>query len=98
MNRKDKEEKFKEAFPESAKILEEQKDITLQDRLRNPHFMRGLTWRKDKLEAVCEARIKGQPENWILEQLMLGGLTELTARKIMHDSGRLYRKENRLNG
>jgi hypothetical protein len=94
---KGKESKFLKACPESAKILKatpKNDGHVLKTKLSNPHFQRGLTWRGEKLAAIQQARIEGQTEEWILRNLMLGGVTRPTALKMMEDSKFIYGDEN----
>ena len=94
---KDREAKFLKACPESAKILQDtsrNNGLSLRTKLSNPHFQRGLTWRGEKLEAIQQARNEGQSEEWILRNLMLGGVTRPTALKMMEDSKFIYGNEN----
>jgi|GEM_PF-5070130 len=65
-------------------------DVEIENSLLDSTFMRGLSWRKAKLEAVYKARVKGYSDEWIINMLMRGGLTRLTARKIMDDSRTVY--------
>jgi hypothetical protein len=93
---KDREAKFLKACPESAKILQDMpknNGLSLRTKLSNPHFQRGLTWRGEKLEAIQQARIEGRSEEWILRNLMLGGVTRPTALKMMEDSKFIYENE-----
>ena len=64
--------------------------IELENTLLDPTYMRGLSWRKAKLKAIHEARKLGKSDDWILRKLMLGGLTRLTAQKLMDDSKVIY--------
>jgi hypothetical protein len=94
---KAREAKFIEACPESARLLKEtpkKNDLNLKMKLSNPHFQRGLTWRGEKLGAIQQARIEGRDEEWILKNLMLGGVTRPTALKMMEDSKFIYGNEN----
>ena len=94
---KGKEAKFLKACPESSKILQstpKNNGLSLRTKLSNPHFQRGLTWRGEKLEAIQRARTEGQTEEWILKNLMLGGVTRPTALKMMEDSKFIYGDEN----
>jgi len=61
--------------------------------LLDPHYMRGLIWRKDKLEAIHKAFQSGLDEEAILRILMRGGLTRLTAKKLIADSKAVYSNE-----
>ncbi len=61
--------------------------------LVDPHYMRGLIWRKDKLEAIHKAFKAGYTEEDILGILMRGGLTRLTAKKLIQDSMTVYGHE-----
>jgi hypothetical protein len=49
---------------------------------------------REKLEAIQQARADGQTEEWILRNLMLGGVTRPTALKMMEDSKFIYGVEN----
>jgi hypothetical protein len=90
MSEKRKEDKFKEACPESAKILEKTQnprlDAQLSAKLSNTAWQRGLAWRKEKIEAIAEARRRGISEKEIFKQLKMCGLADLTARKLMDDA------------
>jgi hypothetical protein len=50
MTEKTKEDRFRKACPESAKILEEQKDAVTQAlfNMKDTFFQGGLAWRKNK--------------------------------------------------
>ncbi|MEM1507524.1 MAG: DUF2116 family Zn-ribbon domain-containing protein [Candidatus Bathyarchaeia archaeon] len=65
-------------------------DKSLENDLLDPTYMRGLSWRKAKLEAIHKARLQGIPDEQILLILMRGGLTRLTAKKMMDDSKQAY--------
>jgi len=65
-------------------------DLEIKSILLDSHFMRGLSWRQAKLEAIHKARLKGYSEKWIILQLIRGGLTKLTAKKLMDDSREAY--------
>jgi len=94
---KSKEAKFLRACPEGAKTLRDtlkEDGLDLKTKLSNPHFQRGLTWRGEKLGAIHQARIEGRSEEWILRNLMLGGVTRPTALKMMEDSKFIYGNEN----
>jgi hypothetical protein len=75
-----------------AEAVEEKSDldVEIENTLLDPAYMRGLSWRKAKLEAVYKARLKGYSDEWIINMLMRGGLTRLTAKKIMDDSRAVY--------
>ena len=91
------EAKFLKACSESAKILsnaQKNNGLALKTKLSNPHFQRGLTWRGEKLQAIQQARAEGRSEEWILKNLMLGGVTRPTAMKMMEDSKFIYGTEN----
>jgi len=62
----------------------------IENDLLDPSFMKGIFWRKTKLEAIHQARLKGYSENAILHLLMRGGLTRSTAKKLMDDSKLVY--------
>ena len=94
---KGREANFLKACPESAKILkttQKNNGLALKTKLSNPHFQRGLTWRREKLEAIQQARAERRSEEWILKNLMLGGATRPTALKMMEDSKFIYGDEN----
>lgn len=83
--------KFKKAFPKSAKILEKtpekpELDYELRAKLTNTAWQKGLTWRNEKIKAVAEARLKGISEQEIFKQLKIAGLIDMTARAIMDDA------------
>lgn len=65
-------------------------DKSLENDLLDPTFMKGLSWRKAKLEAIHKARTLGISDEQILLILMRGGLTRLTAKKMMDDSKQAY--------
>jgi hypothetical protein len=92
MTQETKEQKFKKACPESAKILEEKQkpspdiDDDLLSRLTNTAWQRGLSWRSEKINAVAEARQRGLSEKDIFIFLKKCGLIDATARAIMKDA------------
>jgi hypothetical protein len=61
-------------------------DHQLETQLTNTQWQRGLAWRKEKIEAIAEARRRGIDEKEIFKQLKRSGLTDQTARKIMDDA------------
>ncbi|MEM3378716.1 MAG: hypothetical protein QW674_07225 [Candidatus Bathyarchaeia archaeon] len=89
MSQQEKAEKFRQACPESARILEQEK-ASFEEALLNPCYQKGVVYRAEKLQAIHEARRFGRSEEEILTLLLKGGLTELTAKKMMADSKRVY--------
>lgn len=61
-------------------------DPQLEAKLTNTQWQRGLGWRKEKVEAVADARRRGIKEKCIFKYLKRSGLTDQTARKIMDDA------------
>jgi hypothetical protein len=88
MTEKTKEDKFKKAFPESAKILGEQKDAVTQALfdMKDTFFQGGLAWRKKQVESVRVLISNGWNESEILREFRHHGMTEPTARKIIEDA------------
>jgi hypothetical protein len=60
--------------------------------LRDGAFQRGITWRKTKLNAIYQARQAKEPEEQILRELRIGGITVQKARELMRDSEELFGK------
>jgi hypothetical protein len=58
-------------------------DLTAQ--LMDSCFQRGLSWRGAKIEAIQTALEQGYSEEWILKTLMRGGLTRMTALRLITD-------------
>jgi len=85
----EREEKFRQAFPESARLLEGARS-SFEEALLNPCCQKGVVYRAEKLKAIYEARRSGKSEEEILTLLLKGGLTELTAKRMMMDSKRVY--------
>lgn len=95
-------EKCLEEYKAQTKIIETEKPIAevgegtanvasaIERALLDPHYMRGLLWRKDKLEAIHKALQSGYNEETILRILMQGGLTRLTAKRLIADSKAVY--------
>jgi hypothetical protein len=56
-DQEDREAKFAKACPDSAKILEQDKQNKngFTDDLRDGAFQKGINWRKTKLEAIHKA-------------------------------------------
>jgi hypothetical protein len=77
---------------EIKKAEKENSDLSLSDKLHDPAFQRGVTWRMRKLQAIHDARNEGKSNDWILRELMVGGLTRQTAERIMDDSKFLFGK------
>jgi hypothetical protein len=86
-NSEDKEAKFAKACPESAKILEEERQAknSFTDDLRDGAFQKGIVWRKNKLQAINRARQAGVPDEQILRELRIGGITVQKSRELMKD-------------
>jgi len=61
-------------------------DIRLKAQLNDSQQQRGVAWRKQKLEAVAEARRKGYSERAIFIELKKAGLTNHTSNNIMEDA------------
>jgi hypothetical protein len=82
---------FAKGFPESAKILEQEKQNlnTYADELRDGAFQKGLIWRRNKLLAIHKARQNGISEKDILRELRIGGITIQKARELMRESAEL---------
>jgi hypothetical protein len=72
-------------IPEGAK----QKETFFNDDLRDGAFQKGIHWRKNKIEVIFKARTARVPDNEILRQLRLGGITIQKARELMRDSDEL---------
>lgn len=70
----------------SSDISQSELETTLLD----PSYMRGLNWRKAKLEAIHKARKQGYSEDWILRMLIRGGLTRATSIRLMNESKEVY--------
>jgi hypothetical protein len=87
----DRETKFAKACPESAKILEDEKQSKngFSDDLRDGAFQRGCKFRADKLRAILNARQAGVTDEQILRELRIGGITIQKARELMRDSEEL---------
>jgi hypothetical protein len=83
---------FAKAFPESAKILEREKQNKngFTEDLRDGAFQKGIMWRRNKLEAIFKARRAGVSDEQILRELMIGGITRQKARELMKDSEELF--------
>ena len=62
--------------------------------LRDGAFQRGIMWRKNKLETICKARQTGVPDEQILRELRIGGITVQKARELMKDSEELFGDQN----
>jgi hypothetical protein len=92
MTEKDRDAKFKEACPESAKILEQQYQNVnrFAEDLRDGAFQRGIKWRQDKLKAIFNARQASVSDQDILRELRIGGITAQKARELMKDSEELF--------
>jgi hypothetical protein len=86
-----REAKFARACPETAKMIEQEKQITndFSGDLRDGAFQKGINWRKNKLEAIHRARKAGLSDEQILRELRLGGITIQKARELMRDSEEL---------
>ena len=61
-------------------------DERLREKLTSGQFQKGLMWRKEKLEAVAQARSMGISDEEIFGQLKIAGLMDITARSIMKDA------------
>jgi hypothetical protein len=85
------EKDFAKGFPESAKILEQERQSKngFTDDLRDGAFQKGINWRKTKLEAIHKARHQGVSDELILRELRIGGITIQKARELMKDSEEL---------
>jgi hypothetical protein len=57
----------------------------LKAQLTDSCFQRGLSWRGAKIEAIQTALKQGYSEEWILKTLMCGGLTRMTALRLITD-------------
>lgn len=90
-DQEDREAKFAKACPDSAKILEQDKQNKngFTDDLRDGAFQKGINWRKTKLEAIHKARQAGISDNQIDRELRIGGITKQKARELMKDSEEL---------
>jgi hypothetical protein len=91
----EKEAKFKEACPESAKILEKSDDppkveLSIEDALTDPIYQRGAGYRAEKLKAIWKARQQGMTDEHIRRLLLRGGLTRQTINVMMLDSKEAY--------
>lgn len=88
MTERTKEDKFKKACPESAKLLEGQKDAVAQAlfNMKDTFFQGGLAWRKKQVESVRVLIQNGWKESDILREFRHSGMTEPTARKIIEDA------------
>jgi hypothetical protein len=86
-----KDAEFEKACPESAKILEQDKQNQngYTEDLRDGAFQKGIMWRKNKLEAIHKARRAGKSDEEILRELRIGGITRQKARELMGDSEEL---------
>ena len=58
----------------------------LRDKLTSGQFQKGLVWRKEKLEAVAQARHMGVSDEEIFKTLKTSGLMDITANNIMKDA------------
>jgi hypothetical protein len=87
----EKEENFVKACPESAKTLEQEKQCMngFREDLRDGAFQKGIMWRKNKLQAIHDARQAGATDAEILKELRIGGITIQKARELMRDSEEL---------
>lgn len=85
------EKDFAKACPESAKILEQEKQCLngFRDDLRDGAFQKGIMWRKNKLQAIHYARLAGVIDAEILKEPRIGGITAQKARELMRDSEEL---------
>jgi hypothetical protein len=98
----EKDSKFKEACPESAKILKkydgqqnaENKTVSIEDILTSPVYQRGAGYRAEKLKAIWMARLDGMSDNQIRRLLLRGGLTKQTINVMMQDSKEAYEGVN----
>jgi hypothetical protein len=88
---KQKKEAVRQPTPKSTVNLQEPKHNGngFSDDLRDGAFQKGILWRKNKLLAINRARSSGIPDNGILRELRLGGITIQKARELMRDSGEL---------
>jgi len=88
MTEKTKEEKFKEACPESAKILEDDvnavKDALFN--LKDRQFQAGLAWRMKQCEAVRVLVANGWSREDVLREFRHNGMTVATANRIIDDA------------
>ena len=85
------EKSFAKACPESAKIIEQEKQNvkSYMEDLRDGGFQKGCKYREAKLKAIFQARQEGLLDEKILRELRLGGLTTQKARELMKDSEEL---------
>jgi hypothetical protein len=91
MSASEKNAKFSKACPESAKILNQEKQgkTEFSNELRDGAYQRGCTFRAGKLSAIMKARQAGISDDQILRELRIGGLTIQKARELMKDSEEL---------
>ena len=100
---KTKQDKFKEACPESAKELEKiltepnsipkietPVEMSVEDILTDPVYQRGSGYRAEKLKGIWKARQQNMSNEKITKLLLRGGLTRQTANVMMKDSRVAY--------
>ena len=94
---KQTQEKDKKAHFEPAKNLQpsEHKENAFTDELKDGAFQKGIQWRKNKIEVIYKARKARVPDQEILRQLRLGGITIQKSRELMRDSEELYGRGER---
>jgi hypothetical protein len=88
MTEKTKEQKFNRACPESAEILENERNA-VKDALFNMkdrQFQAGLAWRMKQCEAVRVLVANGWSREDILREFRHNGMTVATANRIIDDA------------
>ena len=94
---KQEREENKKSDLEPAKNLQhsEHKENAFADELKDGAFQKGIHWRKNKIEVIYKARKAKVPDQEILRQLRLGGITIQKSRELMRDSEELYGRGER---